>query len=76
MITARIAVASILLGAVAWLLWFLLDSLLGRSLPAQVVSVGAAAAGGLWIYIRAVLAMRVPEARQVQLMVMGRLGRA
>ena len=66
MITARIVVASALLGAVSWVVWCLLDRLLGRSLPAQIVSVGAAAVAGLLVYVRAVLAMRVPEAHQVQ----------
>ena len=44
MITARILVASSLLAGVSWVVWYLLDSLLGTSLPAQIVSVGAAAA--------------------------------
>ncbi len=36
----------------------LLDSLLGTSLLAQIVSVGAAALAGLLVYMRAVLVMR------------------
>jgi putative peptidoglycan lipid II flippase len=75
MITTRIAVAAALLGVVSWALWFALDSLLGRSLPAQVLSMGAAASGGLWIYVRAVLAMRVPEAHEVFGLIRARLGR-
>jgi putative peptidoglycan lipid II flippase len=76
MITARIAVASVLLGAVAWVVWRLLDELLGRTLPAQIVSVGGAAAAGLFVYARAVLAMHVPEAHQVTQMVRAQFGRA
>jgi putative peptidoglycan lipid II flippase len=76
MITARIALASALLAGVSWVVWYLLDRLLGRSLPAQVVSVGAAAAAGLWLYTRAVLAMRVPEAHQVSRLIRAQLGRA
>ncbi len=76
MITARIALASALLAGVSWVVWYLLDGLLGRSLPAQVVSVGAAAAAGLWLYMRAVLAMRVPEAHQVSRLIRAQLGRA
>jgi putative peptidoglycan lipid II flippase len=76
MITARIMVASVLMALVSWVLWYLLDSLLGHSLVAQLLSVGLSAGAGLWIYARAVLAMRVPEARQVQGLIMGRLGRA
>lgn len=76
MITARIVLASALLAAASWAVWYLLDRLLGRSLPAQIVSVGAAAAAGLWLYSRAVLAMRVPEAHQVNRLIRAQLGRA
>jgi putative peptidoglycan lipid II flippase len=76
MITARIVVASALLAGVSWGVWYLLDRLLGRSLPAQVLSVGAAALAGLWLYVRAVLAMRVPEAHQVSRLIRAQLGRA
>ncbi len=75
MITARILVASVLLAAVAWLVWYALDRLLGRSLPAQIVSVGAAVAAGAFAYARAVLAMRVPEAHQVNRLIRAQLGR-
>jgi putative peptidoglycan lipid II flippase len=76
MITARIAVASALLAGVAWVVWKLLDELIGVSLPAQIVSVGAAAGAGLFVYVRAVLLMRIPEAHQVSTMIRARLGRA
>jgi putative peptidoglycan lipid II flippase len=76
MVTARIALASTLLGAVAWAVWYLLDSLLGRSLPAQVVSVGGAGAAGVAVYVRAVLLMRIPEAHQVSRLIRAQLGRA
>jgi putative peptidoglycan lipid II flippase len=69
MITARIAVASLLLAGVSWIVWRLLDDVLGASLPAQLVSVGGAAGAGLFVYVRAVLAMRVPEAYQVSRLV-------
>jgi putative peptidoglycan lipid II flippase len=74
MITARIAVASALLAGVSWVVWKLLDSLLGVSLGAQIVSVGAAGLAGLYVYTRAVLAMRVPEAHQVTRLVRARFG--
>ncbi len=76
MITARILVASAALAGVCWVVWYAIDSLLGHSLVAQLVSMGAAAGAGLWVYGRAVLAMRVPEARQVQGLILSRLGRA
>jgi hypothetical protein len=76
MITARIAVASVLLGAVSWVVWKVLDTLLGGSLSAQIVSVGGAGAAGVFVYVRAVFAMRVPEAHQVRGLIMSRFGRA
>jgi putative peptidoglycan lipid II flippase len=76
MITARILVASGLLAAVSWAVWRLLHAAFGVSLLAQIVSVGAAAAAGLFVYVRAVLAMRVPEAHQVSRLIRAQLGRA
>ncbi len=76
MITARILVASALLGGVSWVVWYALDALLGRSLPAQIVSVGGAGAAGVGVYMRAVLVMRVPEAHQVSRLIRTQLGRA
>jgi len=76
MITARIAVASVLLGVASWVVWRALDALLGSSLPAQIVSVGGAGTAGVLVYVRAVFAMRVPEAHQVHSLIMAQLGRA
>ncbi len=75
MITARIVVASALLAGVSWVVWRLLDDLLGTSLIAQIVSVGGAGLAGLFVYVRAVLAMRVPEAHQVHRLIVNQLGR-
>jgi putative peptidoglycan lipid II flippase len=76
MITARIAIASALLAAVSWAVWKLLDSVLGVSLPAQILSVGGASVAGVFVYARAVLAMRIPEADQVSRLIRTQLGRA
>ncbi|MFI5005412.1 MAG: murein biosynthesis integral membrane protein MurJ [Solirubrobacterales bacterium] len=76
MITARILLASALLGGVSWVVWYVLDALLGGSLPAQIVSVGGAAVAGVLVYMRAVLLMRVPEAHQVSRLIRTQLGRA
>jgi putative peptidoglycan lipid II flippase len=76
MITARITLAAVLLGAVSWGVWRILDALLGGSLPAQVAAVGGSALAGVLVYARAVLAMRVPEAHQVHRLIMTQLGRA
>jgi putative peptidoglycan lipid II flippase len=76
MITARILIASALLGVVSWAVWKLLHEILGVSLAGQIASVGGAAAAGLFVYARAVLAMRVPEAHQVSRLIRAQLGRA
>jgi putative peptidoglycan lipid II flippase len=73
MITVRIAVAAAILAGVSWALWKGLDTALGRSLPAQLVSVGVAIGIGAAIYAKAVLTMRVPEARQIEALLLGRL---
>ncbi len=70
-----IVAASLLLGIVAYIAFSLLDALLGRSLPAQLISVGAAAALGGLVYGYAVLWMEMPEAQAVRRLVMGRLRR-
>ncbi len=69
---ARIAVASLLLGAVAFGAWYGLDSLLGRSLPAQIVSLGAALGVGLAVYLGACRALKVRELDTLRSMVRGR----
>jgi putative peptidoglycan lipid II flippase len=76
MITARILLASALLAGVSWVVWTLLHSLLGGSLAAQIASVGAAGAAGTLVYARAVLAMRIPEAHQVNRLIRAQFGRA
>jgi putative peptidoglycan lipid II flippase len=77
MITARILVASLLLAAASWIVWWALHNLLGGSLPAQIVSVGAGAFAGVAVYARAVFAMHVPEAHQVRRLIRSQVfGRA
>jgi putative peptidoglycan lipid II flippase len=73
MITARILAATALVTLLAWLLWKGLDAALGGSFLAGVVEL--LIAGGLpaLLYARLVLAMQIPEARQVQQLVLGRL---
>ena len=57
----RIALASAILGAVAFGVWWPLDELLGRSFPAQVVSLSAALAAGGAVYLLACRALGVRE---------------
>ncbi|MGH2967867.1 MAG: hypothetical protein ACRDK0_02205, partial [Solirubrobacteraceae bacterium] len=72
---AGMLVAAAALGGVAYGVWWLLDDALGRSLTAQLVSVGTALAAGTLVYAAAVLALRIPEARQIVQLLRGRLGR-
>ncbi len=71
----RIVAASALLAGVAYGFYVLLDELCGRSLLGQLISVGAALTAGLAVYAVAVLALRVPEARQIRDAVAARLRR-
>jgi putative peptidoglycan lipid II flippase len=73
MITVRIAIATAIMAAVAWAVWAGLDHVLGRSFPAQLVSVGVALAASCVLYAKLVLAMRIPEARQIEALVLSRL---
>jgi putative peptidoglycan lipid II flippase len=73
---ARMLVAAALLGAVSYLGWDVLDQALGRSLPAQVASVGVAITAGLTVYAAAAWAMGVEETRQIRALLPGRRGRS
>jgi putative peptidoglycan lipid II flippase len=57
----RITTASLLLALVAYPVWWGLDHVLGRSLPAQLVSLGAALAAGSAVFLRAARWMHVEE---------------
>jgi putative peptidoglycan lipid II flippase len=70
-----IAAASALLGVVAYGVWYGLDSLLGRSLPAQLISVGLALAVGGLAYGAVLLRSGLPEARQIVDLFARRFGR-
>ena len=72
---ARISLAAAALGGVSYGVWALLDALAGRSLPGQLLSVGLAVAIGGAAYIALVLALRVPEARQIEGLIRRRVGR-
>ncbi|CAN5735191.1 MAG: murein biosynthesis integral membrane protein MurJ [Thermoleophilaceae bacterium] len=73
--TVRMLVAAAALALVAFLAWRVLDEALGRSLAAQVVSVGSGIVAGLAVYTAIVFALRVPEARQIARLVAERLPR-
>jgi putative peptidoglycan lipid II flippase len=63
---ALMLLASVPLAALAYLAWYGLDEALGRSLLAQIASVGAGIVAGLGAYAAAVWALRIPEARQIR----------
>ncbi len=67
--------ASIAFGAVAFATHWFLDDALGRSLVAQIASVGAGLAAGAAVYAGIVLLANVPEAASLVRMVRSRLGR-
>src|SRR5215207_6654175 len=62
---AQMLAAAVVLGAVAYGAWYGLDGVLGRSLPAQLVSVGVALALGGLAYAAILLRSGLPEARQI-----------
>jgi putative peptidoglycan lipid II flippase len=61
----QIVGAAAILGLVAYAVWYGLDSALGDSLLAQIVAVGTALVLGSAVYAAIVLALRIPEARQI-----------
>ena len=71
----RILAASALLAGVTYGLYRVLDELVGRALPGQIVSVGIALTAGIAAYALAVLALRVPEAQQIRDAVASRVRR-
>jgi putative peptidoglycan lipid II flippase len=73
MITTRITVASAIAAGVGWAIWTGANAALGRSLPGQLLSVGAALIGAGLLYAKTVLLMRIPEAHQIQALVLQRL---
>jgi len=70
--SVRMLAAGALLAAVSYLSWSGLDDLVGRSLAGQAVSVLGAIAAGSAVYAGAVWVLRVPEARQIQRLLVSR----
>ena len=56
-----VTVAAAALGAVAYGVWYILDRELGRSFPAQLVSLGVALTAGTVVYLAMCRALRVRE---------------
>jgi putative peptidoglycan lipid II flippase len=74
LVTAQITAAAALLAGAAYVVWYGLDRALGEGVPAQIVSVAVALTVGAAVYALTVLALRIPEARQIQRLLAGRLG--
>ncbi len=75
-VTAQITVAAALLAGASYGTWWVLDRALGVGLIAQVIAVGAGLAVGVAVYAAAVLTLRIPEARQIERLIAGRLRRS
>jgi putative peptidoglycan lipid II flippase len=73
---ARTSVAAGALGAAAFALWWLLDEALGRSWPAQAVSLGSALAVGGAVYLGVSRLLRLDEAALVTGLLRRRMRRA
>ena len=75
MISVRILAAAVICGAVARIVWVVVDDVLGASLIAQILAVGLAVGLAGTFYVWAVTKMRIPEARQIQTLIRRRLAR-
>jgi putative peptidoglycan lipid II flippase len=62
---SRITIASAALAGVSWLVWDLLDEVLGRGLVGQIVSLGAGLAVGGLVYVAVAKLLRVAELEQI-----------
>jgi putative peptidoglycan lipid II flippase len=61
----RISIASLVLAAVSWLVWDGLDSLLGRSTVAQIISLGTGMIVGAVAYLGVAWMLRIAELQQI-----------
>jgi len=62
---SRITLASAALAGVGWVVWDLLDAVLGRGLAGQIVSLGAGLAAGGLVYLALVRLLRIAELEQI-----------
>lgn len=61
----RSAGGAVVLAVIAWSTWHILDGGLGRSLPAQAITVGLGLAAGAVAYVAAAQAFELPELRRM-----------
>jgi putative peptidoglycan lipid II flippase len=69
------SIASALLALVSYIVWAVVDDVLGHSVIGQILSVGLAATAGATAYFAAVLWMQLEEATQVRNLLMSRVRR-
>jgi len=70
---ARIALATVAMGLVTYVVWWMFDAGLGRSLIAQIISLGAGIGAGIVVYAACVTRMNVPEAHQIRQLLLNRV---
>ncbi|HEV2789864.1 MAG TPA: murein biosynthesis integral membrane protein MurJ [Solirubrobacterales bacterium] len=71
----RITIAAAALAAVGWMVWDVLDDLLGRGLLGQIASLGLALGAGLAVYLAVAKLLRLAELEQMSRLLPGRRGR-
>ncbi|HEX7280310.1 MAG TPA: murein biosynthesis integral membrane protein MurJ [Solirubrobacterales bacterium] len=73
--SVRITVAAAGLAAIGFIVWDVLDELLGRGLLGQIVSLSVALGAGLAVYLAVAKLLRVAELEQMSRLLPGRRGR-
>jgi putative peptidoglycan lipid II flippase len=71
----RITIAAAGLAAISWIVWDVLDELVGRGLLGQIVSLSVGLAAGLAVYLSVAKLLRLPELEQMSRLLPGRRGR-
>jgi putative peptidoglycan lipid II flippase len=72
-VATQVTVAAALLAGASYGTWYVLDEALGVGLLAQLLTVGVALLAGIVVYALAVRLLGIPEARQIESFVRGRL---
>jgi len=68
----RISIAAASLAAISWIVWDVLDELLGRGLLGQIVSMGGGLTAGLAVYLSVAKLLRVAELEQMSRLLLRR----
>jgi len=72
--SVRITAAAAGLAAIGWIVWDVLDELLGRGLAGQIISLSVALGAGLAVYLSIAKLLRVAELEQMSRLLPGRRG--